>query len=387
MKILHCLFDDKFMDGTIRVYDCDKRHSNEYLLVKNCPEKYRLRSIKSNRVRIVSPHTFLSLAQDFDVVILHTFVCLKYYYISKIPQNCRVVLYTWGFDIYGDSYPIVPIKLYDEETREYKKKCHLPKGLKNKVAILLSRLRNSVDGLFRRHALSRIDYFSGVFPYEYNLVKRYHRYFNAKPVDFYYGDTDFFINDTINTDIERGKINIILGNSAAMTNNHHDALTAISNVKLPPSTKIIIPLSYAGSPEYIQWVTDYAESLFPGRVNALKDYMPLQDYLDLTSHCKVAIFFHERQQASDNIFMQMMYGAKVYMSETSLAYNYLKEEGFVVFSLQSEADKLFDDMTDEMIMTNRRLLCEKYSAHTIIDRVRLINQQIEVDIKNNTKNN
>jgi hypothetical protein len=371
------------MDGTIRVYNCDKRHSNEYLLVKNEPEKYRLRSIKSNRVRIVSPHTFLSLAQDFDVVILHTFICLKYYYISKIPQNCKVVLYAWGFDIYGDSYPIVPIKLYDEETKKYKDSCHLPKGLKNKVSILSTRLRNSVDRLFRKQALSRIDYFSGVFPYEYDLVKSYHRYFNAKPIDFYYGDTDFFIKDTVNTDIERGKVNIIIGNSAAMTNNHHDALTAISNVNLPPSAKIIIPLSYAGSPEYIQWVTDYAESLFPGHVNALKDYMPLQDYLDLTSHCKVAIFFHERQQASDNIFMQMMYGAKVYMSETSLAYKYLKEEGFVVFSLQSEADKLFDDMTDEMIMTNRRLLCEKYSDHTIIDRVRLINQQIEAEIKNN----
>ena len=63
-------------------------------------------------------------------------------------------------------------------------------------------------------------------------------------------------------------------------------------------------------------------------------------------------------------------------------YKYLKEAGFVVFSLQSEAGSLLDEISDEMVMTNRRLLCEKYSDHTIKNRVFTINKQIEDDLNN-----
>jgi hypothetical protein len=370
------------MDGTIRVYESDKRHTNEYVLVKRSPENYKFRYLKSDKVKVITPKMFLTMAPGFNVVILHSFFCLKYYYISKISKKCKVVWYAWGFDIYGNSCPIVPLKLYSEETQKFVERKHLPKNIKKYVIGLLAKLKDIFEGLWLNNAISRVDYFSGVFPYEYDLIRSNHPCFSAKKVDFYYGDVDFFIKDKINHNIEHGKVNVIIGNSADPNNNHHDALTALSKVELPRQSKIIIPLSYAGPVEYVQWVKDYAESLFPGRVNALLDYMPLQDYLGLISHCKVAIFYHERQQASDNIFMQMMYGAKVYMSETSLAYKYLKEAGFVVFSLQSEAGSLLDEISDEMVMTNRRLLCEKYSDHTIKNRVFTINKQIEDDLNN-----
>ena len=379
MRLLHCLFDDKFMDGTIRVYESDKRHSNEYVLVRRSPADYKFKYIKSDKVKVVTPKDFLSMASNYDVVILHSFDSLRNYYIAKIPRKCKVVWYGWGFDIYGGKSPIVPIKLYSEETNGFVKNINSSNNAKKQS--FLTVLKKYIEKMWFNKAISRLDYFSGVFPYEYDLIKRYHPNFKAKKVDFYYGDVDFFIKDKVSSDIEHGKINVIIGNSADPRNNHHDALTALAKANLPMESKVIIPLSYAGPEEYVKWVKDYAESLFPGRVKALMDYMPLQEYLDLISHCKVAIFYHERQQASDNIFMQMMYGAKVYMSETSLAYQYLKKEGFVVFSLQSDADKMLEDISDDMVMKNRMLLCEKYANHTILDRVVKINQLIEDDIK------
>lgn len=380
MRILHCLKDDKFMDGTIRIYESDKRHSNEYVLVRRSPDNYSFRYLKSDKVKVIKPKTFLSMALDFDVVILHSFVCLKNYYIAKIPNKCKVVWYAWGVDIYGGYHPIVPIKLYAEETLKYLESNCSSKSPKNYSLNLLVRLSSIFERLWLKKAVRKVDYFSGVFPYEYDLIKLYHPYFKAKKVDFYYGDIDFFIKDTVSNDIEHGKVNVIIGNSADPRNNHHDALTVLSKIGLPQGSKVIMPLSYAGSDTYVKWVKEYAESLFPGRVKTLLEYMPLHKYLDLTSHCKVAIFYHERQQASDNIFMQMMYGAKVYMSETSLAYQYLIKEGFVVFSLQSDAEIMFKDISDEDVMKNRRLLCDKYASHTIIDRVVKISQQIEENI-------
>lgn len=380
MRILHCLYDDKFIDGTIRVYESDNHHSNEYVLVSLSPANYKFRYIKSDKVKVVTPKAFLSMAADFQVVILHSFACLRNYYIAKIPKKCKVVWYGWGFDMYGGQYPIVPLKLYSEETLGFIKSHRFSNKTNGMLKSVQIRIKNLFEKIRLNKAIKRIDYFSGVFPYEYDLIKSHNPHFKAKKVDFYYGDVDFFIKDTVSTEIEHGKVNVIIGNSADPRNNHHDALTALSKIALPTDSKIIIPLSYAGPKAYVKWVTDYAESLYPGRVKALLNYMPLQDYLDLISHCKVAIFFHERQQASDNIFIQMMYGAKVYMSETSLAYQYLKKEGFVVYSLQADAIKMFDDISDEEVMRNRRLLCEKYANHTIIERVMKISQIVETDI-------
>lgn len=374
MKILHCLWDDKFMDGTIRVYESDKRQLNEFVLITENPEGYSFKYIKSPLAKVISLNQFVTQVNNYDVIVLHSFACLDNKTISKIPRNIKVVWYSWGFDIYSGHYPIVPLDLYYRETKIFVDSQKTNIGIKNKLFELKERFT-------LEKALERVDYFSGVFPYEFGLIKKYHSRFKARLVDFYYGDVNFFIKDTISNDVEHGKSSVIIGNSADPRNNHHDALTILSKIKLPKESNIIIPLSYAGSSEYIQWVKKYAETLFPGRVKALLNYLPLQEYLDLTSHCKVAIFYHERQQASDNIFMQMMYGAKVYMSETSLAYQYLKEEGFVVFSLQSEFNTLFDDISDDIVMKNRRLLCEKYSEHTIRERVLNINQQIESDFK------
>ena len=103
MKIIHCLWDDKFMDGTIRVYEADQRHSNDYVFVTKHPEKYKFRSIKNKLAKTVSPKAFLSSLHQYDVVVLHSFSSLKNSLICKIPNNCKVVWYAWGLDLYGGS--------------------------------------------------------------------------------------------------------------------------------------------------------------------------------------------------------------------------------------------------------------------------------------------
>lgn len=366
MRIIHCLWDDKFMDGTIRVYENDKRHSNDYVLVKKHPEKYKLKNIKSTKAKIISPKVFLSLLDNYDVVVLHSFKSLKYSLICEIPKSCKVVWYAWGFDLYSGPYAIIPIQLYNKETLSY-----INDHPQNKS--LISSTYSFIQNLHLKKALSRVDYFSGVFAYEYNLVKEYHKCFRAKPVDFYYGDTDFFIKDEVTYDCSIDKKDIILGNSADPCNNHHDALTAMSKTKLPKDAKIIIPLSYAGDADYVNWVKEYAESLFPGQVKPLQSFLPLDEYISLISNCRVAIFYHERQQASDNIFMQMLYGAKVYMSETSLAYKFLKKEGFIVFSLQNDIESLMKGLSKEEIIHNREILASRYPEKTILSRVVKIN--------------
>lgn len=378
MNILHCLYDDKFTDGTIRTYNSDSRHINKYIVIDDSNTITGFKYIKSKDVTCLTSNQFLKLAEEYDVVILHSLLCLPLNYISKIPANCKVVWYAWGFDFYGGGNPIVRIKLYQKLTNRFL----LKDNIINCVKRILLYPRVVLERILIKKAVCRIDYFSGVFPYEYDLLKESRPYLHAKSLDFYYGDVDFFVKDSVNYSVDKDRQNIIIGNSGDPTNNHLDALTQLSKISIPIKTKIIMPMNYGSNPDYIEWIKEKAMALYPNNVYILDHFLPFDEYVQLVSKCKVAIFYHERQQASDNILMQLMYGAKVYMSETSLAFQYLKRLGFKVFSLQSEIDSIMDELSDNDIIYNRELLVKHYSASTITNRIKVINDIIESDINN-----
>lgn len=375
MRILHCIYDDKFTDGTIRVYEHDTSHHNQYVFVTDISD-YQLKSVKSSKASVITTDEFLELSLGFDVVILHSLRCIPYDVIVRIPSKCKVVWYAWGFDLYYGEIPVVNIPLYQRQTRRF----FTFNIIKTKIRLLIHHSSTAIKKKKQISALKRVDYFSGVFPYEYDLLKEKHPYIHALPVDFYYGDIDFFIKDTVDRRIDYNKFHIIIGNSGDPSNNHHDVLSIIKGLKLPTQAKIIMPMNYGGTEEYRNWVEAYAYSLFPKNALILKDYLPLNEYLELVSKCKVAIFAHERQQASDNIFMQLLYGAKVYMSETSLAYKYLCSVGFKVYSLQSDLEEMQEQLPEDIIIHNRELLVKYYSQSTILKRVEIVNDTIAKDI-------
>lgn len=377
MKILHCVKDEKFIDGMVRIYEHDKRHQNRFVNFTNALFE-GFNYIKCENVEVLPLSVFLETCLEFDIVILHDFNSIPKKIIPQIPSKCKVIWYGWGYDIYTGYPPIVNIMLYNNETKTFIKKESYKAKIKKHI---IKTKEVFYNWLYKEKSLARIDYFSGVFPYEYDLVKKSHKCFKAKQLDFYYGDVNFFIKNKYDRIIERKKMNVIVGNSADISNNHHDALTYLAKMKLPDGARIIIPLSYSGYPRYVNWISDYANKLFPNQVETLQQFLPFNQYHNLISKCRIAIFFHERQQASDNIFMQIMYGAKVYMSETSLAFHYLKSLGLSVFSLQKDWKTMTEDITDEDILKNRRILSELYSADSIIKRVEKINDILEKEVR------
>lgn len=374
MKIIHCLFDDKFTDGTIRLYQSDDRHINKYVIVTKKKEIPSIQYIKYKDVTILTVESFLQMAKEYDVVILHSLKCLPIYCIHRIPSSCKVVWYAWGFDLYYGINPIIKLNLY----QKYTKRFTLFERQLDKLLQIPSCLINFEFG---RQALERINYFSGVFPYEYDLLKKNHPFISAKKLDYYYGDIDFFIKNEVDTSILSDRHNVIIGNSGDPSNNHYEALLALKQYHFEPETKIILPFNYGGSKKYKEWVLGLANKLYPNQVYVLDRFLPLDEYINLVSRCKVAIFNHERQQASDNIFMQLLYGAKVYLSETSGTYIYLKELGFKVFPLQQGMGGDNFDYSPEDILYNRRLLTKLYSESTILNRVKLINNIIESELQ------
>lgn len=375
LSYAHVIIDEKFIEGAISLFESDNRIKNSYFMVdRDSNHKY----VKNINVCHLDSKKALDVLNTFDVVFIHSLPSLPLYLIGKINKKIKVVWLAWGYDMYEAPYDIIPINLLGPETKKNTKllrlivKYYWKNIKKSKIA-----KENLSD------ALSRIDYFSGVFPYEIDLIKIYRPEFRAETMDFYYGSaSNFFIPEIPSGEIKHGKKNIIIGNCASITMNHLDVIKALSSIQIDKDAKIILPLSYSDICGYANKVEKAAELIAPGQIVSLRKYIPLSQYLDLISNCEVAFFACERQQASDNIFMQLLYGARVYMSETSAAFAYLKSIGLKVYSLQNEINLLNLEMTDEDVLTNRRIISSLYSPSKLIGRVRQINNTLITALNN-----
>ncbi len=370
-KCIHFIYDEKFIDGAIELIETDDSFINTYAVCCNRGKKWAPKFVKNPNILQIQPSELICEISKYDFVFLHSLASLPNKFISQIPSYVKVIWYAWGFDLYECYGPFLPIELYMPITKSFLRK-------QISLQALLSKISNIRHGFSKKKVLERIDYFSGVYPYEYNMLSEKYSYFNAKPLDFYYGHLNFFIKDEVDQEIKHSKHNIIIGNSANPTNNHLDIFKYIDAKEIDPETKIIIPLSYSGNEPYRKEVIKRANEFFPGHVESLQSYMPLNDYLSLISNCKIAIFGHERQQASDNILLQILYGAKVYLSENSRAFPYFKQLGFKIYSLQS--DPITNSgLSDEDIILNRQILVEHYSESTLIRRIKTINKILNSD--------
>ena len=370
MRSLHCCCDAKFIMGMISLFESDPSVKNDYIIVS---DSKKLKFVDPNVVKIVPPSKLAELCIRYDVVFIHYLKAHYFNIIPSLPKHIKVVWFAWGADMYDGRTAILKNEYFGSLTKEY---------YKNEFGGELNTLcRNVIFSIQqkskRNKTLERIDYFSGVFPYEYDLLKSNCKNFKAKPLDFYYGSTNFFIPEKPEETFDDDKENVIVGNSAAYTNNHMDALYDLKKSGWESSGgKIIVPLSYGGNKKYVEKVIAFGKELFGDKIYPLVDYVPLDQYLKIISSCRIAIFYHKRQQASDNVFMQMMYGARVFMSKDNLMYKYLKSEGFKLFALEKEPYLINESMKEEDVLNNRKILSNNYSSSKLIDRITRINAEL-----------
>lgn len=370
MKRLHCCCDEKFIMGMISLFEEDRTENNDYVVVSESKE---LKYVDSSLVRIISTEKLYDECLKYDVIFVHYLKSYFFNIIPQLPPTIKVVWFGWGADMYDGNNAIVKSNYYGKLTGSYVNKNNgILKLVGGKIKYLI-KTKNK-----RKCTLKRIDYFSGVFPYEYDLIKSSFKDLRAEPLDFYYGSTSFFVPEVPSDicDISE-KHNIIVGNSAAYTNNHLDALINIKesawNYK---SGKVIVPLSYGGEEKYKKEILTLGNELFGDSFVPLMTFLPLETYQKLVSSCKSAVFFHKRQQASDNVFMQILNGARVFMSNDNPMLVYLKSQGYKVFSLEEDSQLINIPLSLEEVIHNRKLLSQQYSSSRLIQRVRNINKII-----------
>lgn len=378
VKIANIVKDDKFIDC---LFDSmallNDKWENDYLLVRNKKPNFYKYIKNTDRITFVQTDAFLGylVDQKYDAVFLHSLPSLPIELIPEIDKRIKVFWFAWGKDIYElpPHKPLIECSLIKPETQKvldkYKKNNTLiqKKKLKDYLRPLKYKLFGSPydKGIKEYHkAIKRIDYFSGVLEYEYDLMKSV-KGFRAKRVTFKYVSLHGLENLGF-AQLCNGH-NILIGNSAAITNNHLDIIPYLKKLNLG-ERKIILPLSYPDTKDYIEDISNAYTKEFGKNTMVLKVFMPSQDYSNLISSCSIAIFYIERQQAIGNINMALIKGCKVFLSETNPVYTYYKDLGLKVFSVQQDlVQKEIDSpLSMEDIENNRTILSKRTNKEQYI---------------------
>lgn len=166
--------------------------------------------------------------------------------------------------------------------------------------------------------------------------------------------------------------NIIVGNSATVTNQHFEALNLLAKFK-DAKIRIFLPLNYGTGDfsEYAEQVVNHAKSIFGDKVEPIRQQMSGEDYLFLLNRMDVGIFNNNRQQAMGNISQLVLCGAKVYLRNDTKMWSHFAQLGCALSDIE----------TIEKMKTIKELIAQdskiKNDNVTVISNRHDINQKIK----------
>ncbi|MEY0174945.1 TDP-N-acetylfucosamine:lipid II N-acetylfucosaminyltransferase [Providencia rettgeri] len=328
-QFIHICPDEKFIDSAISLFREVDEGNHIFIIIS---KEKTLRFIKEKNIQILSPiKLYLCILRNRaifrdKVIILHSSPRFAKIVTLLLHKETKIVWIGFGYDYY----------CYKNYNYNY--------------------IKATLNRLF----LKRINFFSPVLEDEYNIVKDYEPHFSAKLLSWNYD----VISDFLKKDITINNKNILLGNSATLTNNHFDILYKLPNLNLDENRKIIIPLSY-GSNEYKSKIIEYIDSSSLQIVPITK-FISQYEYYELLSSCSHVIMNHDRQQAYGNIMMSLFLGAKIFMRKKNPLYSHLLNKGFHIYSTDNITDGLIENLDKRKQSENRKLMLTYFSRECFL---------------------
>ena len=244
--------------------------------------------------------------KKYDKIFLHNLSFIHpglMMLLSLLPKKTKKLYWVmWGMDLYS-----------------YKNK---RRGLKAKIAELIKKF------LIKR-LYGIIFWVKGDYELACKWYKTKAKYF----IGGYGEDDSEFLKKLIDSNKEKkdGLIRIQVGNSASKSNEHIEALKKLKIVDCP-NIRIYCPLSYAGTPEYIDNVIRIGTALFGDRFIPITEMMPKNEYIKYLNNIDIGVFNAGRQMGLGNISLLTALGKKVYINDYTTSWDYYKDRGIYIYA-------------------------------------------------------
>jgi len=160
-------------------------------------------------------------------------------------------------------------------------------------------------------------------------------------------------------------LNVLIGNSSSITNNHLEVFQRIKNEMVCENVDFYVPLNY-GDLGYRDTVIGWGSKIIGSNFKPIVDYIDYDEYIEFLKTIDTAIFYHDRQQAMGNIIQLLALGKKVYIRSDTTHFKSLKEKGFVIIDAYSTLDSIAIPLSKEDQNNNISLAKKVFSEETIV---------------------
>jgi hypothetical protein len=379
--ILHLLEDDKFADYVIDHFTAVSAETNKFLVIvysKNC-HLSNIHQKDKVEVMVAGSPALSALCKElgrYNAIIAHNlFTNDKEVVLQSAPQNVKVGWVFWGGELYARREYIT--KYLGRETRLLHLRYNLKQKLKGIYYFVIKGKKYPLNHEPSKRVFQRVDFCLTDIEEDYLLAKKIfhadfrHLWFNYYSIEDTIGP---LINSSINDN------NILVGNSASLTNNHLEAFRKLSKFNLQ-DRKIYTPLSY-GDKQYTNRIMQSGQKMFGDQFLPLIEFMEREQYNRLMLSCSIVIMNHIRHQAMGNIITALWLGARVYLSKYSTTYAYFKRLGVYISSVEDDLIPVNPDalllLDKNEVEYNRQILIQEYGRAKMLRNVKEI-----IDILNN----
>jgi len=325
--ILHLSIDSSFIFGAIKQFEEYYPSNNQFIIQVSKSSNYDSETLSKEqnvhrlpltKKKYIDQIVQFAVQKECKYIFLHYLNELAAIIVDKVKSQIEVKVF-WVF-FGSDLYTII----------DSRKKYNFDSFKINFYSVLLS---GHTVNYNRNRFIQKLDYFCFWNEFDYSLLKEN---FNTKAQHKYFIYSNAIVLPNQLNYLGKKENQILINHAASESGNHIEIINKIKHLNLLCNTdKLIIPLNY-GSQKVREQVILFADLNFPNQVKGLLNYMEKQDYFNLISSCKVAIFGHDQQEAAANIFYLIGNGTKVFLKSSNSIFHWLKIRGFEVFEFQED---------------------------------------------------
>lgn len=268
----------------------------------------------------------IDLCKSADIVVMWNLDFVKCFIANRLPKRISVIWRFFGLELYSE----IPAYVFSKKTLTaidseriihtfYKK----TKNIAGKIKQLIKYQTNSKNEFSK--ALRRVDYFIGLSKPEYQFLRKY--WLNLPSFIQY----PFTLNRNGNKVYLKKNNLIIVGNNRSAYNNHLDILDLIKNSKNRNKYSFLMLFNYGENNAYSNSVRRMAHQI--KEVTVLDDFLPYDDFINLYFNVSAFVMNGHRQMAMANVLQALKNDVKVYLNEKNVILEWLREEGFFIFTI------------------------------------------------------
>lgn len=372
MKILHLIVDHQVIERTLGVYESILPKTNEAVVFSPTKEKHTHKHLTNHKDSlVVTAGKGAEVGSTFDFssfthIIAHYLTLDMIAFIKEAPANIHVTWEIYGWDLYNQFLTPNGFKLTYTDPAPYTKYGYWKKYMPNLYDIVFYLTGHYTEFSWQKkkafdYICSRVDALQHCCLYDSKYVEEYANRTIPSYEVFNYS-LDEVLGNLKDVPFFDGK-DIMVGNSASYSNNHLYVLNYLKKVGISDDSRIVMPLSYGGSQKYADKVQDSFMEVWGERVYTLRSYLPLHKYNKTFLCLKSMVLSAWRQESIGTAIMGFYLGIKVFMSERSPLYKWLKACGFIVYTIESATyEDLNTGLSESEKLQNRNKVLDKYDA-------------------------